>query len=68
MNSESPFTAIAPPMFDETNYQEWAVRMEAYLDANDMWEAVEQIYKVPPLPENPTLAQIRNKKEMKQRK
>ena len=42
--------------------------MEAYLDANDMREAVEQIYEVPPLPDNSTLAQIRNQKEMKQRK
>ena len=55
-------------MFDGTNYQAWAVRMEAYLDANDLWEAIEQIYEVPPLLDNPTLAQIRNKKEMKQGK
>ncbi|KAL9437168.1 hypothetical protein AB3S75_023084 [Citrus x aurantiifolia] len=68
MNLESPFTAIAPPVFDGTNYQAWAIRMEAYLDANDMGEVVEQIYEVPPLPDNPTLAQIRNQKEMKQRK
>ena len=68
MNSENPFTAIAPPVFDGTNYQAWAVRMEAYLDANDLWEAIEQIYEVPPLLDNPTLAQIRNKKEMKQGK
>ena len=68
MNSESPFTAIAPPVFDGTNYQAWAVRIEAYLDANDLWETIEQIYEVLPLPDNLTLAQIRNQKEMKQRK
>lgn len=65
MNLESPLTAIAPPVFDGKNYQACAVRMEAYLDANDLWEAVEQIYEVPPQPDNPTLAQIRNQKEMK---
>lgn len=43
MNSEASFTAIAPPVFDEINYQVWAVRMEAYLDTNDLWEAVEQV-------------------------
>ncbi|KAH9665621.1 hypothetical protein KPL70_020385 [Citrus sinensis] len=68
MNSENPFTVIAPPVFDGTNYQAWAVRMEAYLDANDPWEAIEQIYEVPPLLDNPTLAQIRNQKDMKQGK
>ncbi|CAL5368184.1 unnamed protein product [Camellia sinensis] len=46
----------------------WVVRMEAYLDANDLWEAAEQVYEVPPLPDNPTLAQIKNQKERKQRK
>ena len=65
MNLESPLTAIAPPVFDGKNYQACAVRMEAYLNANDLWEAIEQIYEVPPLPDNPTLAQIRNQKEMK---
>ncbi|XP_017420390.1 uncharacterized protein LOC108330414 [Vigna angularis] len=28
--------------------------MEAYLDANDVWEAVEENYGVSPLPNNPT--------------
>ncbi|KAA8538511.1 hypothetical protein F0562_028118 [Nyssa sinensis] len=41
MSSEASSNAIAPPVFDGTNYQVWAVRMEAYLDANDQWEAVE---------------------------
>ncbi|XP_052181787.1 uncharacterized protein LOC127794590 [Diospyros lotus] len=67
MQSES-FTAAAPPVFDGENYQMWAVRMEAYLEANDLWETVEEDYEVPPLPENPTMAQIRNHKEKKQKK
>jgi hypothetical protein len=35
MCSDSPLNVMAPPVFDGTNYQVWAVRMEAYLDAND---------------------------------
>lgn len=42
--------------------------MEAHLEANDLWEAVEEDYVVPPLPNNPTLAQLRNHKEKKARK
>ncbi|KAJ8616575.1 hypothetical protein MRB53_035947 [Persea americana] len=68
MSSEASSNAIAPPVFDGTNYQVWAVRMEAYLDANDQWEAVENAYEVPPLPDNPTMAQMKNHKEMRQRK
>lgn len=68
MSSEASSNAIAPPVFDGTNYQVWAVRMEAYLDANDQWEAVENTYEVPPLPDNPTMAQIKIHKEMRQRK
>lgn len=65
MQSEAPFTAIAPPVFQGTNYQIWAVRMKAFLDANDLWEVVEEDYEVPPLPNNPTVAQLRNHKEKK---
>ncbi|XP_073138739.1 uncharacterized protein [Henckelia pumila] len=68
MNSENSFTTIPPHVFDGTNYQVWAVRMEAYLDANDLWKAVEREYDVSDLPENPTMAQIKNQKEKKQRK
>jgi len=35
MCSDSPLNVMAPLVFDGTNYQVWAVRMEAYLDAND---------------------------------
>lgn len=67
MNSKMPFTAVAPPVFDGINYQVWAVRMEAYLNANDLWEAVEQVYEVPTLSDNPIVAQIKNHREKKQR-
>lgn len=37
MDSEGSLTAIAPPpVFDRTNYQVQATRMEVYLDANDL--------------------------------
>ncbi|XP_015580374.2 uncharacterized protein LOC107261994 [Ricinus communis] len=63
MNTEASFNAITPP-----NYQGWAIRMEAYLDAIDVWKAVEQEYEIPPLPNNPTMAQIKNHKDRKQQK
>ena len=56
------------PAFDGENYHLWAIRMEAFLDASDLWEAVEEDYEVAPLPENPTLNQIRYHKERKQQK
>ena len=66
MQTDNPVISI--PSFEGENYHQWAIRMEAYLDASDLWEAVEEDYEVGPLPENPTLAQIRNHKERKQRK
>ncbi|KHN37358.1 Copia protein, partial [Glycine soja] len=56
------------PLFDGKSYHLWAFRMEAYLEAGDLWEAVEDVYEVEPLPDNPTVAQIKNHKERKQRK
>ncbi|KAA8549387.1 hypothetical protein F0562_001071 [Nyssa sinensis] len=46
----------------------WAVRMETYLDALDLWEAVEEDYEVQPLPTNPSVAQIKTQKEKRTRK
>ncbi|XP_060216273.1 uncharacterized protein LOC132643756 [Lycium barbarum] len=68
MDSETPFIALAPPVFEGEGYQIWAARMEAHMEANDLWEAVEEDYEVPPLPANPTMAQIKNQKEKKTRK
>jgi len=39
-----------------------------YLEALDLWEAMEEDYEVHPLPNNPTMAQIKNHKERKTRK
>src|ERR1044072_9347850 len=68
MDSATPYTALAPPVFNGDNYHIWAARVEAHLEANDLWEAVEEDYEVLPLPNNPTQAQIRNHKERKSRK
>lgn len=68
MEVEPSFSHVSSPIFDGENYQLWAVKMETYLDAMDLWEAVEEDYEVHPLPNNPTLAQIKNHKERKARK
>ena len=68
MDAETSFSPMAPPVFDGENYQLWAVKMETYLEALDLWEAVEEDYGVPPLPNNPTVAQIKNHKEGKTKK
>nr|GLL19817.1 Retrovirus-related Pol polyprotein from transposon TNT 1-94 [Ipomoea trifida] len=68
MDSETPFTALAPPVFKGENYQIWAARMEAYLEANDLWDAVKEDYEVPPLTDNPTMAQLKSHNFRKSRK
>ncbi|KAJ8771742.1 hypothetical protein K2173_026919 [Erythroxylum novogranatense] len=68
MEGESSFSTMAPPVFDGEDYQVWAVKMEAYLDACDLWQAVEKDYEVPPLLGNPTMAQIKTHKERKNKK
>ncbi|KAH9768805.1 hypothetical protein KPL71_011738 [Citrus sinensis] len=68
MEAEASFSAIAPTVFDGNNYQLWAVHMEAYLEALDLWEAVEEDYEIPALPNNPTMAQIKAHKEKKTKK
>ncbi|KAH9679706.1 hypothetical protein KPL71_026241 [Citrus sinensis] len=42
--------------------------METYLEALDLWEAVEEDYEIPTLPNNPTMAQIKAHKEKKIKK
>ena len=68
METEASFYSVAPPMFDGDNYQTCAVRMETYLEALDLWEAVEEDYDIPLLPNNPTVAQIKVQKEKKTKK
>ena len=59
MTSEASLITLAPPVFNGINYQVWVVRMEDYLDASDLWEAASEKYEVPPLSDNPTMAQIK---------
>ncbi|XLS84610.1 hypothetical protein HN51_034776 [Arachis hypogaea] len=68
MEGEASLSQIAPPTFDGENYDLWAVKMESYLEALDLWEAVEEDYEISPLPNNPTMAQIKLHKEKKTRK
>ena len=68
MNGEAIFSLMAPPTFDGESYQIWAVRMRIYLQALDLWEAIEDEYEIAPLPDNPTVAQIKTHKERKTRK
>ena len=35
-SSETPFTALAPPVFNGEGYLVWAARMEAHLEASDL--------------------------------
>ena len=56
MDIEASFSSIAPSVFDGENYHIWVVRMECYLDALDLWEAIEEDYKVLSLSDNPTIA------------
>nr|GMD60386.1 Retrovirus-related Pol polyprotein from transposon TNT 1-94 [Ipomoea batatas] len=42
--------------------------MEAYLEANDLWDAVKEDYEVPPLIDNPTMAQLKSHNLRKSRK
>ncbi|KAF3667798.1 putative ribonuclease H protein-like, partial [Capsicum annuum] len=58
---------LASYLYQLSPLQIWVVRMETYLDAMDMWEAVEEEYEIPPLPDNPTMAQIKNHKDKKTR-
>ena len=39
--------------------------MITHLEALDLWEPIEEDYAIWPLPENPTVAQLKNHKERK---
>ncbi|KAF2306576.1 hypothetical protein GH714_019544 [Hevea brasiliensis] len=58
----------APPPLTGENYQLWSVKMKAYLKAFDLWDAEEKSQDPPPLPNDPSLAQIKNHREEKSRK
>ena len=58
----------SPPVFSGENYIIWAVKMESYLHACDLWDVVETESELSPLPNNPTLAQIKSHREEKARR
>ena len=58
METERNFS-LAPPIFYGENYHVWAIKMSTYLEALDLWEAVEEENEVEPLLEYPTVAQIK---------
>jgi len=64
MDSEASFPSNFLS-FQWGNYDLWTVKMEAYLEALDLWEVVEEDYEILPLPDNHTVAQIKNHKEKK---
>ena len=47
------------PFFKGENYRSWAIRMQSYLKALSVWEVVESDIVPNPLPQNPTLVQIK---------
>lgn len=67
MAYESSASQFSIPVFDGENYQLWAARMSSYLEAMDLWEVVEEDH-IPPLPNDPTMTQIKNHKEKTSKK
>ena len=46
-------------VFTRQNYGVWAVKMETYLKAFDLWDIVESDKEPTPLGNNPTIAQLK---------
>ncbi|KAM3308753.1 hypothetical protein P3S67_010497 [Capsicum chacoense] len=57
------FLIPSPPIFSGENYSIWALKMRTYLRAYDLWEVVEVGGELNHLPNNPTMAQIKNYRE-----
>jgi hypothetical protein len=55
-------------MFTGENYHIWSVKMQAFLEAYDLWEIVSEDKPIAPLPTNPTVAQIKFCSEEKAKK
>ena len=64
---EVSFTA-APPIFNGENYEILVVRMIVHLQALDVWEAIKKDYEIPPLGDNPTVAEMKIHKNKNMRK
>ena len=61
--ASSNTSALSTPVFNEENYQVWAVKMKAYLRGLGLWQWVETERQIQPLGNNPTLNQIRDHEE-----
>ena len=64
MQSENSVFSL--PVFEGENYHLWTIRMEAFLDASDLWKAIEKDCEVGVFPENPSLNQMKSHKERNQ--
>ncbi|XP_031404434.1 uncharacterized protein LOC116213566 [Punica granatum] len=62
------FSTISPPVFNGENYETWEIKMKAFVEGADLWEAVAEDYEVAPLPDNPTINQIKYHKQRVTRK
>ena len=62
------FAPPPPPVFAGDNYHIWVVKMKTYLQALDLWSAVESDVEPAPLRANPTIAQIRQHGEERAKK
>ncbi|GKV01133.1 hypothetical protein SLEP1_g13712 [Rubroshorea leprosula] len=65
MSSSSTNSFSSPPMFKGENYDFWAIRMQAFLKGNDVWEVIEHGFQLPFPQENPTVAQMKRNAEYK---
>ena len=60
---------LNPPFtFTGENYQIWSMKMQASLEAYELWETVTEDKPLAALPTNPTLAQIKSNNEEKTKK
>ncbi|KAF2303140.1 hypothetical protein GH714_014097 [Hevea brasiliensis] len=66
--ASSNYSTQTPPAFNGENYSVWVVKMKVYLRAFDLWEVVEISRDPTPLPENPSLPQIKMHSEERVKK
>ncbi|XP_047266231.1 uncharacterized protein LOC124897303 [Capsicum annuum] len=62
------FLGAGPSMFTRENYHIWEIKMNAYLKALSLWEAVESENYSSPLGPNPTVTQMKNYEDAKSKK